>query len=173
MRFSHQSLHKELPPFAKNAMICIMKLVALGVIFSLTIIPKVSFTRLLIPNTVVRSEWDWIVSGLCAYPTCVCVSEKFKRVGNLLSIKTIFGTKHALRSSPERNQQQTPQWVYSVPCECGRSYYIGEAGRLLAKPFRDRRQSKRGSSIIIQISSISDFLFNFVVVYVQLRLMLL
>jgi hypothetical protein len=54
---------KELPPFAKNVMICLMKLVALGVIFSLTIIVKVSFTRLLIPSSTVRTKWKslWVL----------------------------------------------------------------------------------------------------------------
>jgi hypothetical protein len=61
------------------------------------------------------------------------VLEKFKRRGNRYNIRTIFKTKHALRSSlmktgPEKDPQQTAQCIYSIPCECGRSY-TGETGR--------------------------------------------
>jgi hypothetical protein len=60
------------------------------------------------------------------------VSEKFKRVGNRYSIRTIFRTEHTLRSSlmktkVERDPQQTAQCV----CEYGRNY-IGKTGSLLA-----------------------------------------
>jgi hypothetical protein len=108
-----------------------MKLVALGVIFSLTIIPAVDY-----PHS--RRNRVGKPLGSVHIPHVESVSGKSKRVGNRFNIRTIFGTKHALRSSlmktrPERNQQQTPQWVISVPCECGRSF-IGETGRLLAKP---------------------------------------
>jgi hypothetical protein len=49
---------------------------------------------------------------------------------------TIFKTKHTLSSSfmknrLERDLQQRAQCIYSIPCECGRSY-IGETGRPLA-----------------------------------------
>jgi hypothetical protein len=52
-------------------------------------------------------------------------SEKFKRIGNRYNIRTIFKTKHELRSSlmktrPERDPQQTARCIYSIPCECGR-----------------------------------------------------
>jgi hypothetical protein len=73
------------------------------------------------------------------------VSEKFKRVGNRYNIRTIFRTKHTLRSSlmntrPKIEPQQTAQCGYSVLCECGRSY-IGETGRLLAARFREHRHN--------------------------------
>jgi hypothetical protein len=53
------------------------------------------------------------------------VSEKFKHMGNWYNIRTIFKTKHTLRSSfmkirPERDPQETAQCIYSIPCECGR-----------------------------------------------------
>jgi predicted GIY-YIG superfamily endonuclease len=53
----------------------------------------------------------------------------------------IFKTKLTLRGSlmqtrPERDLQQTAQCIYSIPCECGRSY-IGETGRLLAVRLRE------------------------------------
>jgi hypothetical protein len=64
------------------------------------------------------------------------ISEKFKCIRNRYNIRTIFKTKHTLRSSliqtrPERDLQQTAHCVNSIPCECGRSY-IGETGRTLA-----------------------------------------
>jgi hypothetical protein len=68
----------------------------------------------------------------------MAVSEKFKSIGNLYNITMIFRKKHALRSSlmrirPQRDPQQTAQYVYSTPFECDR-YYIGETGRPLAVP---------------------------------------
>jgi hypothetical protein len=67
------------------------------------------------------------------------VSEKFKRIGNRYNIRTIF--KHTLRilimkTRPERDPLQTPQCIYSIPCECGRSY-IGETSRPLAVRLRE------------------------------------
>jgi hypothetical protein len=58
----------------------------------------------------------------------------------LENMRTIFRTKHKLRSSlmktmPERDQQQTARCVYSIPCECGRSH-IGETRRPLAVQLR-------------------------------------
>jgi hypothetical protein len=48
------------------------------------------------------------------------VSEKFKRIGNRYNIRTVFKTKHTLRSSfmkarPERDPQQTSQYVVALP----------------------------------------------------------
>jgi hypothetical protein len=69
------------------------------------------------------------------------VSEKFKRIGNRYNIRNILKTKHTLRSSfmetrLERDRQQTAQCVYSIPCECGRSY-IAETGTPLAMRHRE------------------------------------
>jgi hypothetical protein len=52
-------------------------------------------------------------------------SEKFEPIGNQYNIRTIFKTKHALKSSViktklEREPQQKAQCVYSTPSECGR-----------------------------------------------------
>jgi hypothetical protein len=60
-------------------------------------------------------------------------------------MRTIFKTKHTLKSSlmktmPERDPQQTAQCIYSIPCECGRSY-IGETSRPLAVRPREHRHS--------------------------------
>jgi hypothetical protein len=73
------------------------------------------------------------------------VSEKLKYIGNLYNIRMIFKTKHILRSSlmktrPERDLQQTAQCIYSIPCECGRSY-IGETGRPLVVQFHEYRHN--------------------------------
>jgi hypothetical protein len=64
------------------------------------------------------------------------VSEKFKYIGNPDNIRTILKNEHIFRSSsmktsPERDAQQMAQCVYTIPCECGKSY-IGEIGRPLA-----------------------------------------
>jgi hypothetical protein len=73
------------------------------------------------------------------------VSEKFKRIGNQYNTRTFFKTKHILRSSPmktrpERNPQHRAQCIYSIPCECGRSY-IGETGRLPDVRLREHRHN--------------------------------
>jgi hypothetical protein len=75
------------------------------------------------------------------------VSEKFERIGNRYNIRTIFKTKHKLRSSlmknrPERDPQQMARCVCSIPCECGRSY-IGETGRPLAVRLREHKHNLR------------------------------
>jgi predicted GIY-YIG superfamily endonuclease len=73
------------------------------------------------------------------------ISEKFKRIVNRYNITTLFKTKNALRSSlmkarPESDPQQTAQCIYSIPCECGRSY-IGETGTPLAVQLREHRHN--------------------------------
>jgi predicted GIY-YIG superfamily endonuclease len=83
--------------------------------------------------------------GLVYIPYVKGVSEKFKRTGNQYNIRTIFKTKHTLRSSlartrPKRDPQQMAHCVYSIPCECGRSY-IGETGRPLAARIREHRHN--------------------------------
>jgi hypothetical protein len=81
---------------------------------------------------------------LNGYPQGFIDSEKFRRIGNRY-IRTIFRTRHSLRSSlmktrPERDQLQTAQCIYSIPCESGRSY-IGETGRPLAVRLREHRHN--------------------------------
>jgi hypothetical protein len=73
------------------------------------------------------------------------VPEKIKRTGNQYNIRTIFRTKLTLWSSlmrtrPERDPQQMAQCVYSIACECGRSY-MGETGRPLAVWLREHRHN--------------------------------
>jgi hypothetical protein len=75
------------------------------------------------------------------------ISEKFKRIGNRYNIKTIFKTKHTLRDTlmrtrPISDPQQTSYCIYSIPCECGRSY-IGEPDRPLAMRIREHRHNSK------------------------------
>jgi hypothetical protein len=45
-----------------------------------------------------------------------------------------------MRTRSERDSQQTAQRVYSIPCECGRSY-MGETGRPLALRLLENRHN--------------------------------
>jgi predicted GIY-YIG superfamily endonuclease len=45
-----------------------------------------------------------------------------------------------MKTRPERDPLQMAQWIYSIPCECGRSY-IGETGRPLAVRLREHRHN--------------------------------
>jgi hypothetical protein len=45
-----------------------------------------------------------------------------------------------MKTRRERDPLQTAQCIYSIPCECGRSY-IGEIGRLLAVRLREHRHN--------------------------------
>jgi hypothetical protein len=45
-----------------------------------------------------------------------------------------------MKTRPERDLQQMAQCIYSIPCECGRSY-IGKTGRPPAVWLRERRQN--------------------------------
>jgi hypothetical protein len=47
-----------------------------------------------------------------------------------------------MKTRPERDPQQTARYVYSIPCECGRSY-IGETGRPLAMRLRAHKHNLR------------------------------
>jgi predicted GIY-YIG superfamily endonuclease len=98
------------------------------------------------------------------------VSDKFKHIGNHYNIRTIFKTKHKLRSSlmktrPERDPQQMARCVYSIPCECGRSY-IGETGSPLAVRLCEHKHNlKEGlleKSKLAQHVKSTSALWNFV-----------
>jgi hypothetical protein len=76
-----------------------------------------------------------------------CISENFKSTGNQYNIRTIFKTKHILRSllmktRLERDPQRMTQCVHSIPCECGRSY-SGKTGRRLAMWLQEHRHYLR------------------------------
>jgi hypothetical protein len=75
------------------------------------------------------------------------ISEKFKHIGNRYNIKTIFKTRHTLKSllmrtGLERSPQQMTHSICSIPCECGRSY-VGETGRPLGMWLREHRHNLR------------------------------
>jgi hypothetical protein len=112
------------------------------VTFSSRVIPKVSLTQLLIPRVAViqiKRKRLWAVY----IPYGKSASEKFKCIENHYNIRAIFKTKHTLRSSlmktrPEREPQQMARCIYSIPCECGRSY-SGKTGRPLATQLSEHR----------------------------------
>jgi predicted GIY-YIG superfamily endonuclease len=71
------------------------------------------------------------------------VSEKMKRIAERYNIRTVFQTKHTLRSmlvktTPKRELQRMTHCVYNIPCECGRNY-IGETGRPLSVRLREHK----------------------------------
>jgi predicted GIY-YIG superfamily endonuclease len=73
------------------------------------------------------------------------VSEKFRHIGKRYNFRTIFKTKHTLKGSLmktrlDRDPLQTAQCIYSIPCECGRSY-IGETSRPLAVRLCEHRHN--------------------------------
>jgi hypothetical protein len=75
------------------------------------------------------------------------VSEKFKHIVNLYNIRTVFKTKHTLRSSliktrSKTDPQQMAQCLCSIPCECGRSC-VSKTGRPLAMWLHEHRHSLR------------------------------
>jgi predicted GIY-YIG superfamily endonuclease len=49
-----------------------------------------------------------------------------------------------MKTRPDRDPQQTAQYIYCIPCECGRSY-IGETGRSLAVRLREHRHNLKDS----------------------------
>jgi hypothetical protein len=109
------------------------------------VIPKVSLTRLCKSKDSSRPKKEDKPLSSVYIPYVKGVSEKFKRIGNRYNIRMIFRTNYTLRSSlmrnrPERDQQQTTQCVYIIPCECGRRY-IGETGRILSVRLREHRHN--------------------------------
>jgi hypothetical protein len=95
-------------------------------------------------NILIRSK-KGKSGGFIYVPYVIGISENFKRLWIRYNITAFFKTKHTLRSTltgtrPLRDMQQTAQCVYSIPCECGRSY-IGETGRPLAVVLREHRHN--------------------------------
>jgi hypothetical protein len=87
--------------------------------------------------------------GTVHIPYVKSISEKFRRIGNQYNIRTIFRTKHTLRSlivrtRPKSDPQQTANCVYSIPCEYGRNY-TGETGRPLAVCIHEHRHNLKQS----------------------------
>jgi hypothetical protein len=76
-----------------------------------------------------------IYQGTIVIPYVKVTSEKFRRIGDRFSIRTLLKTKHALlwtfmTTGPARDTQQTKWCVYSIPCDRG-GCYISEASRPL------------------------------------------
>jgi hypothetical protein len=71
----------------------------------------------------------------CSHPICSRYFGEVRRTGERFNIKTVFKTRYALRSMligtrRKSKVQDIRQFIYSIPCECGR-YYIGKRGRPL------------------------------------------
>jgi hypothetical protein len=124
----------------------LIKLVALDVIFSSTVIPEVSMTRLLIPRAAFsrikkESLWDLCMSHVSM------AFRRIKRTVNRYDNRMIFKTKHILSSPlmktrPEGDPQETAQCVRTIPCGCGTSH-IDETDRLM-QPHEYRNNLKEG-----------------------------
>jgi predicted GIY-YIG superfamily endonuclease len=68
-------------------------------------------------------------AGLMSIPYIRDVSEKFECIAKRYNIKTVFKTSHTLRDSFMRTGPvSAPNYIYCIPCKCGRSYN-GETGR--------------------------------------------
>jgi hypothetical protein len=57
-------------------------------------------------------------------------------------------TNSGVKTRPERDPQQTARCVYSILCECGRSY-IGETGRPLAVLLREHKHNLKEGLLVI------------------------
>jgi len=73
------------------------------------------------------------------------VSENFKSIVNRYNIRTVFKILHTLRNTlmrtrPKKFPQETVNCVYTIPCQCGRSY-TGEMGRPWAVRLGEQRQN--------------------------------
>jgi hypothetical protein len=83
--------------------------------------------------------------GTIYIPYVKGVSEKLRRIGKQYNIRTICRIKHTLRYSlvktrPKIDPRKIANCIYSIPCECGRSY-IGETGRSLAVRIHEHRHN--------------------------------
>jgi hypothetical protein len=90
------------------------------------------------------------------------VSETFKHIRVWHDIRTIFRSKHTLRSSltktrTERNPQHTAQCVYSIPTECGRSY-TGDTGKPLTMQLHEQRCNFKDG--LLEISKLAQHSYD-------------
>lgn len=79
------------------------------------------------------------------------ISEKFKRIGEIFNIKTVFKTKYTLGNFLRKTKHNIDtldksQCIYGIPCECGRECF-GEIGRLLNIRIRDHKYNLREGHI--------------------------
>jgi hypothetical protein len=91
-----QRIHNRVPPYAKNDKICLLQLVTWDMMFSSTVILKVSST--LISSKGSSSNKEEKLLGSVYIPYVKGVSEKFKCIGNQYNTRMIFRNKHTLRS---------------------------------------------------------------------------
>jgi hypothetical protein len=108
------------------------------------VIPRVSSTVIRSKDRRHQKEEDKPL-GMIYIPYVKGISEKLRRIGKQYNIMTVFRIKHTLRSllvktRPKIDPQKIANCVYSIPCECGRSY-IGETGRPLAVRICEHRHN--------------------------------
>ena len=72
------------------------------------------------------------------------LSEKMRRIGNQANIRIVFTSKNTLRNQlvnfKPKSQNQQKEVIYSIPCECSKSY-IGETGRSLEVRLKEHQYS--------------------------------
>jgi hypothetical protein len=95
--------------------------------------PKECVASVMKPSTRNHLSSDTTYQGTVIIPYVKGISEKLRCMGNRFNLRTIFKTKHILHGTlikpgPIRDVQQMKQCVYSIPCDCCRSY-IGETSR--------------------------------------------
>jgi hypothetical protein len=61
-----------------------------------------------------------------------------------------------MKTRPERDPKQMAQFVYSIPCERGRSYF-GETGRSLSRAYEEGHGVRWGEARILKTGSNSRY----------------
>jgi hypothetical protein len=140
-----QSLHNRAPTICQEGLVWFKEINSLRSYLQLSGYPQGFLDSVINSKGSSRLNKEQKPLGSVYIPYVKGVSETFKRTGNRCNIRTIFKTKHNLSSSlmktrPEREPVQMAQWIYSIPCECGRSY-TGETGRPLAVRLREHRHN--------------------------------
>jgi hypothetical protein len=95
------------------------------------------------PRTTIKPDKDYLGTMFISYTKGV--SEKIKRIAERYNIRTVFQTKHTLRSmlvktTPRGDPQRMIHCVYNISCECGRDY-IGETGKPLSVRLREHKHT--------------------------------
>jgi hypothetical protein len=139
-----QSLHNRASTIRQERQDLFNEISSLGCDLQLNSYPQVFIDSVVNSNGSSQPKKVEKPQGSVYIPYVKDVSEKFKCIGNH-NIRTIFKTKHTLRSSLlktrlKRDLQQMAQSIHSIPCECGRSY-IDETGRPLAMQLCEYRHN--------------------------------
>jgi hypothetical protein len=95
--------------------------------------------------------------GTVIIPYAEGISVKFRRIRNRFNVRIVFKTKHSLRGTLMKavsvaDAQQTDQWVYNVPCDCGRCQ-IGETSRPLEVGIKEHENN--GTQSLLEKNQIS------------------